>query len=185
MRIVRGAGDNPGSDAEPDGSASSESDNSSTNSEDGNNSSNVVKTERTTPKISVVMPYIYDQVGLLYHLSVLLHPPALMGRYIKSAARDGKPSPFAQYDYSHIVEKFHHWQHIAAKPGLEDGTSSQQALAFNQDPEEDRAVSESDPCARLDVESAQESHALIQRLARANTRRREQLQYWTVHPSRS
>ncbi|KAK0710658.1 WD40-repeat-containing domain protein [Lasiosphaeris hirsuta] len=177
LRIIRDGGEGPeGSGAESDDSATSDSEDSSTVSDDRDDSFNVSKTGRQTATIAVVMSYIYDQVRLLYHLGMLLRRPALTGRYIKSSAKDGKLSAFAQYDYSHVVEKFRHWQRTADSD-FKGGTS-------NQELEEEQAVGESDLHARMDVESAQESYSLMQRLAKANTRRREQLTYWAAHHSR-
>lgn len=59
------------------------------------------------------MSCVYEQVGLLYHLGMLLRRPAVTRRYIKSVARDEKLSAFAQYDYIHVRGKFRHWQRIA------------------------------------------------------------------------
>ena len=47
--------------------------------------------------------------------------------------------------------------------------------------DEEPAISENDVRARLDLESTQVSYGLTKRLARANTRRREQLNYWANH----
>lgn len=193
MRIVRGKNVRPReSHAESGGSAAaSDGDDSCTDSSDDDNDDDdgaveEAKIGRKRAKISVVMSYIYDQVELLHHLSMLLRQPRLAGRDIKSAGGEGNPSAFAPFDYSHIVEKFRHWQHIANSGSEYFETRSQQALSsLCQEPEEqEQVLSENELQARLYMEATHGSYALMQRLARANTRRREQLKYWEVHPSR-
>ena len=120
--------------------------------------------------------------------------PALAGRYIKSATKDGKLSAFTHFDYGHVREKFRHWRGMA-KPGLEEieltqaETSDQQpsmaslvAPVSCETPEAEQAVSGGDLRLRKSMEPAEESYSLIQRLAKAKTRRREQLRYWAAYP---
>jgi hypothetical protein len=143
------------------------------------------------------MSHVYAQVDLLYHLALLLRRPAVVGRYIKSLTKDTELSVFAQYDYNHVQEKFRSWQRIAHR-GLEEteptrcrDSSQQLSTAPLAAPnlletfQLEQAKSESDLESRRKMESDEKSYDLICRLARANTRRREQLRYWAAHPPRS
>ena len=175
LRIVRGPSvESEDVYAESEGSAASDGDWSSTSSEEEHDYS------AKSTKLSKLLSYVYDQIDLLHHLSMLLRQPALTGRYLKSTARDDKPSAFAPFDYSHVVEKLRHWQRIA-ESDAKDETLSQQSATSCVEPDEKPAVSENDVRARMDLESNQVSYGLIKRLARANTRRREQLNYWANH----
>jgi hypothetical protein len=153
----------------------------------------VPRSKRNVPKISVLMSHVYEQVGLLYHLSLLLRRPAVVGRYLKSSIKDKTLSPFAQYDYNHVQEKFHCWRRMAEldlaerdDPADHEVFSKQSTAAPLVAPElgdgSDSTISESDIELRRSMESREKSFTLVCRLARANTRRREQLRYWAGHP---
>ncbi|RSL99813.1 hypothetical protein CEP52_009470, partial [Fusarium oligoseptatum] len=127
------------------------------------------------PKICLLVQQITDQIRSLYDMSSLLRRPRITDKYIRSVnskshttASDTQPLmvSFSKLDESHIVEKVLQWR------GL---TKSGQSLSCE------------------DESPAQERHSLAtddlddilwycQRLARANTRRREQLQHWADHP---
>ncbi|KAL6359034.1 hypothetical protein LRP88_09232 [Fusarium phalaenopsidis] len=130
------------------------------------------------PKIRLLVQQIADQIRSLYDLSSLLRRPRIADKYLRSVNSKSHTTAsdqpvtlplmvsFSKLDESHIIEKVLQWR------GL---TKSGQSLNC-----EDEAP-------------AQERHSLTtddvgdilwycQRLARANTRRREQLQHWANHP---
>jgi len=198
--MVGGASGGPGEqDVDSNGSLVSDSDNSdqSDDTDDEKPPDAASRPKRKTPKISALMSQVYTQVDLLYHLALLLRRPAIVGRYIKSATKGAEKSCFAPHDYNHVQQKFRCWRSVA-EPSLEE-TEPAQCTDFSQQPSEtslaapnsqetpqvEEARSESDLESRRRMESEEKSYDLICRLARANTRRREQLNYWAAYPVRS
>ena len=122
-------------------------------------------------KISVLMNQIFEQIQLLYRFSVLLKRPGLSQRYLRSTNKsqvNPKFSHFSNFDYKHIREKLHQW-----KGKVKISTEEETAVAVEHLDERDAA------------ELSAETEILCHRLAKANTRRREQLQYWFRHPDTS
>lgn len=127
-------------------------------------------------KISVLVNLTFEQIQLLYRLSLLLNRPGLSGRYLRSTNKhedDSKLSYFAEFDYKHICEKLHQW-----KRGLE--------VTIDEEGKEETATTAEDIEERKNREPSlsDETEILCRRLAKSNTRRREQLQYWIDHPDR-
>lgn len=159
-----------GSDRESISSVSADSDSDS--NEDGD------KQLRRVPKICLLVQQVLEQVRSLYELSALLRRPKVADKYIRSVNsksntaalgdRDSLPLRvcFGDFDQDHIVEKILQWR------GL---TKSAQCIEFD---EEEVARKEN----WLTGHYVEDILWFAQRLAGANTRRREQLQYWSDHP---
>jgi len=130
------------------------------------------------PKIRLLVQQMLEQIQSLYDLSSLLRRPKIADKYIRSInsksntakLSDSDTLPlsvgFSSSDESHIVEKVLQWR------GL---TKSVQSVEFK---DEDVA-----PVGQgLIGDWVKDTLWFCHRLAGANTRRREQLQYWTDHP---
>ncbi|RMJ14895.1 hypothetical protein CDV36_005439 [Fusarium kuroshium] len=127
------------------------------------------------PKIRLLVQQITDQIRSLYDLSSLLRRPRITDKYIRSvssksptATSDTLPLmvSFSKLDESHIIEKVLQWR------GL---TKSGQSLSCEDEaPAQERHS--------LETDDVDDILWYCQRLARANTRRREQLQHWADHP---
>jgi hypothetical protein len=133
---------------------------------------------RRMPKICLLVQQILEQIRSLYDLSSLLHRPGIGDKYIRSVNSKSKtdttvdshtlpPSAgFKVSDESHIVEKILQWR------GL---TKSGRSVEFED--EEPATMGQG-----LTSDYVEDIPWFCERLARANTRRREQLQYWIDHP---
>ncbi|KAH0560048.1 hypothetical protein GP486_003435, partial [Trichoglossum hirsutum] len=130
------------------------------------------------PKIRLLVQQIPEQIRSLYDLSSLLRRPKIADKYIRSV--NSKPNTamlsdldtlplsvcLSGFDESHVAEKVLQWR------GL---TKCGRSFEFN---DEDVA-----PVGQgLIGDRVADTPWFCQRLARANTRRREQLQYWNDHP---
>lgn len=107
---------------------------------------------------------------------MLLSRPGLSGRYLRSASKNEKSSElahFAEFDYEHIREKLRQWKGKSKVIMDEEGKEETVTTAEDLDARKSRKLSASD-----------QTEILCRRLAKANTRRREQLQYWIHHPDR-
>ena len=132
---------------------------------------------RSVPKIFRLSQQITDQVRSLFDLSALLRRPKIVNKYLRSepsktkdfgtdGSNPASPSTsFITFDESHVTEKTQQWR------GL---TKSSYGMPF-----EEEEVSLSRPPTRNRVEHIP---WFTQRLAQANTRRREQLEYWNHRP---
>ncbi|RSL56987.1 hypothetical protein CEP54_008523 [Fusarium duplospermum] len=159
-----------------DSISSVSADDSDTDSDSGSGSDDDGQPRRNRmPKIRLLVQQITDQIRSLYDLSSLLRRPRIADKYIRSvsskshtAASDTLPlmASFSKLDESHIVEKVLQWR------GL---TKSGQSLSC----EDETPAQERHSLATVDVDDIL---WYCQRLARANTRRREQLQHWADHP---
>ncbi|RYP02653.1 hypothetical protein DL764_005698 [Monosporascus ibericus] len=133
---------------------------------------------RRVPKICLLVQQIIEHIRSLYDLSSLLRRPNIADKYIRSIPP--KPDPaalgesdtlplsvgFSSSDESHVLEKVLQWR------GL---TKSGRSFEFED--ENAAAIGKGLTSARIE-----DILWLCQRLARANTRRREQLQYWIDRP---
>ncbi|KAF9777954.1 hypothetical protein IL306_004298 [Fusarium sp. DS 682] len=158
-----------GSDYDSISSVSAESDSSSFNEEEdaGNR----------MPKICLLVKQIMEQLCSLFDISALLRRPKITDKYIRSIGSEktakldksdilSLTNAFVCLDECHVVEKALQWR------GL-----TKSAIKFDID------VESSAPLESISREGGLEDiFWLCQRLARANTRRREQLKYWTDHP---
>ncbi|OQE89740.1 hypothetical protein PENNAL_c0013G04005 [Penicillium nalgiovense] len=130
------------------------------------------------PKICLIVQQMLEQIRSLYELSALLRRPKIADKYIRSVNsksnratlndQDSLPLyfSFSHCDEGHIVEKVLQWR------GL---TKSGRCVEF--DNEDVAPVGQT-----LTDDGVEDIVWFCQRLAGANTRRREQLQYWTDHP---
>jgi hypothetical protein len=121
-----------------------------------------------TNMILAILRQINADMDLLTQMSVLMRRPGFNRKYLHStgmAKLDSRVVMYAKYDLLYVEEKLSHWQtHIFR---CDDG----EAVATL-----DRLMQ------RASDDSPGSRHALLQRLATANTRRREQLLYWSRHP---
>lgn len=118
-------------------------------------------------RLSILQSHISEQVKLLYHYSAILRRPRLNGRYLHSKSRDDdEESSIAYYEYSHVRQKLTDW---ARSQAIEPRPIEKDFFEENQSIHEYRE---------------EELEGLCMRLARANTRRRQQLRYWSRHPFR-
>lgn len=109
------------------------------------------------PKISSLMRHMIEDVRALCQISLLISRPGFSRRYLHSTGNneyDPRVAFYADYDIRHIKEKFYHWNQPRC-----DATGEPRAGRVGE---------------LQDI--------LIQRLAKANTKRREQLLYWSQHP---
>jgi hypothetical protein len=130
------------------------------------------------PKIRQLVQQMLEQIRSLYDLSSLLRRPKIVDKYIRSvnsklnratlSESDTLPLSvaFSSSDESHIMEKVLQWR------GL---TKSGRNVEF-----EDEDVARVGQGLASDW--VEDILWFCQRLARANARRREQLQYWADHP---
>ncbi|KAI8719837.1 C2H2-type domain-containing protein [Fusarium sp. LHS14.1] len=127
------------------------------------------------PKICLLVRQIADQIRSLYDLSSLLRRPRIADKYIRSvgsksciATSDTLPLmvSFNKLDESHVIEKVLQWRGLTK--------SGQSFSCENETPIQERHS--------LATDGVGDILWYCQRLARANTRRREQLQHWVNHP---
>ncbi|RYP17412.1 hypothetical protein DL765_004542 [Monosporascus sp. GIB2] len=158
----------------------SENDSTSSASTDTDFSSDDVGEYRSrrVPKICLLVQQIFEQVRSLYDLSSLLRRPNTADKYIRStpskpdtaALGDSDTLPlsvgFSSSDESHVLEKVLQWRSM---------TKSGRSFEFED--ENVAAIGKG-----LTNDQIEGILWFCQRLARANTRRREQLQYWIDHP---
>ena len=139
------------------------------------------------PKIRLLSQQIVGQIRTLYDLSSLLRRPKITDRYIRSVNSKAEQSSttkpktlplsvgFRASDEKHIVEKVIQWRGLTKTDlGVEPAKEVVSEVA--------NGVVSSDTFGRLNSDGVEDILWFCQRLARANTRCREQLQYWTDHP---
>ncbi|KAI0415957.1 hypothetical protein F5X98DRAFT_206235 [Xylaria grammica] len=133
---------------------------------------------RKMPKICLYFKQIVEQIGSLHEISSLLRRPTVTNKFIRSmnlgleattlqgSGTVDLNSAFGIFDNSHILEKVTQWRGLGKS--LQSVVLSNEAVALVSD--------------TLDYPEVRDIRWFCQRLARANTRRREQLQYWKTHP---
>jgi len=132
-------------------------------------------------KIAWLMQQAFEQIQSLFHLSSLLRRPSFTGKYIRSVNRNVRVDPekqesslascLSKFDCKHVLEKVRQWNSL-----------SKSAKDIPYEDEEPVSSYQIQGRTDLDIDCCEDVTALCQRLANANTRRREQLQYWTGHP---
>ena len=172
--------DDPGYDSVSSVSADSETDYDTDSNSNFNSDFKGEQQRRTMPKIRLLVQQIVGEISSLYDLSSLLRRPKVTDKYIRSVNSksdsvslenpDTLPLNvgFSSFDENHVVEKVIQWR------GL---TKAERSVEFN---EEDVAPIEG--VGHLELCDVQDISWLCQRLGTANTRRREQFQYWASHP---
>lgn len=130
------------------------------------------------PKIRLLVQQTLEQISSLYDMSALLRRPRIADKYIRSVnsrshiATLSKPDHlplsvgFRRSDETHVVEKVLQWR------GLTKSARGIELTVEGVAPTEQG----------LTKYSVEDILWFCQRLAAANTRRREQFQYWTDHP---
>ncbi len=154
---------------------------------DGSMSSNsdcdIKDRDHERPKISKIarlMQQTCEQIQSLFYLSSLLRRPTFTGRYLRSMKSKARAEiqkeelsvifRLGRYDTEHVFEKVRQWH------GL-----SKSAINVSHEDEEPAYLDLLKARTAFDSELGEDISVLCYRLARANNRRREQLQYWTEH----
>ncbi|KAM0346235.1 hypothetical protein ACHAPU_005661 [Fusarium lateritium] len=162
-------------------------------SDESDASNEPTRTRSKTHRMSLLLNHAYEQIQLLYHLEALLRRPRLSGRYLRSTG-DREPALMERYDFRHIEEKYRHWKASFQSESEQDihtqleglhlgiGDIDKSQVKVPQRLEDELAVSQDELRLREAFQEQDKAYTLISRLARANTRRREQMQYWEKHP---
>jgi hypothetical protein len=140
--------------------------------------------DQNRPKVSKIawlVQQAFEQIQSLFYLSSLLRRPSFTGKYIRSINRKARADLekeelslvfcFSTFDREHVFEKVRQWC------GL---TKSAENVSYED--EEPASPDKIQGRTDFDTECSEDVTVLCQRLANANTRRREQLQYWTDNP---
>jgi hypothetical protein len=114
-----------------------------------------------TQRILHLLAIVVDHIQSLFQVSALLRRPTISDKYLRSVSKKAIAaieSPFLHWDIAHIVEKRRFWirqQKWLVPPEMDDA----------------------------EIDPHQVSTPLCNRLAAANVRRREQLDFWQIHPA--
>jgi hypothetical protein len=161
----------PGVDMDQDSISSvSDSDYSTDNEDDSQ--------RRRIPKIRMFIQQIADQIRSLHEVSSLLRRPTVTNKFIRSLNAGPETTTLQGLDHLHLNDAFRLFDdnHILEKVLQWRGLSKNlQSLNFS----DEVMASFSNAVNHQEIEDIR---WFCQRLARANTRRREQLQYWKEHP---
>jgi hypothetical protein len=115
----------------------------------------------TTQRILHLLAIIVDHIQSLFQVSALLRRPTISGKYLRSASKRSTvetESPFLPWDLAHVVEKRRFWINQQRWHSLLH-------------------------VAKSDDLPPEPTNYLCERLAAANVRRREQLDFWQTHPA--
>jgi hypothetical protein len=110
---------------------------------------------------------IQEDIDSLYEVLLMIIRPDFNRHYLHSSnleEPDVSVLSYLDFDIRHVEDKIRSWECQA--PSLKD--------------KEDIAASES-----LESQTSSLAHILVTRLARANTKRREQLKHWEKHPDQA
>lgn len=133
---------------------------------------------RKIPKIRLFLNQIKEQIRSLYEISSLLRRPTVTDKFIHSKKADLEASTlpgldnidlsaaFQSFDSDHILEKMRRWRSFGASPKRDHLSEEGAALVGNV----------------FSFQEMEDVGWFCRRLAKANTRRREQLGYWEDHP---
>ncbi|CAI6287069.1 unnamed protein product [Periconia digitata] len=151
-------------------SQTDDSDRSDTSSEDESfgTESHMLLTKRSSTRI---FANIGEDIDSLYQVLLMIDRPGYSRHYIHSTKNDGSDygsSSYAYYDLRHIEDKIHSW----TQNFLAIGAGNVGSAVGNEIP----VTSSLDPM---------KSKILILRLARANTKRRQQLEHWQDNPDKA
>lgn len=155
-----------GSDQDSISSVSADSD-----MESDNNKKRSQKPRRI-PLIQFLAGQIHDQIQSLYYLSVTMRRPAVVNDCLGSTNKmTAWPlySFFEEHDLKHVVAKIMQWKGLT-KTAVTDAPDEEPAAPID--------ISLTSPLEQLPTDM----RILAKRLANANTKRREQLDYWNHHP---
>jgi len=131
---------------------------------------------------------ITEQIRSLYNLSALLRRPTMSSKYIRSERKDQAlirdldtdviplHEAYSTIDKRHVAEKMRQWR--GPRGGADCVGAEERAADVKQ------FLSEQASLAGLQKECCEYEDIvwLHQRLSKANTKRREQLEYWVKHP---
>lgn len=127
-------------------------------------------------KIPILVKHAFEQIQLLYHMSILLNRPGLSRRYLRSTNKNKENLTlphFSEFDYMHICEKLQQWKGELKFIMGEEGKKEIATTAEDIKKRKNAVPSPSD-----------QTELLCRRLAISNTKRRDQLQNWANNPDR-
>ena len=122
------------------------------------------------PRVESLLVSVSESIDPLFRFSILLARPGLQRRYIHSTGKadfDPRIAHFEHYDLKHTQEKLHQWAN---------------GLKCIEDDEIETSPEILDLRTTHSILPDRNLESLSKRLARANTKRREQLIYWGRHP---
>ncbi|KAK3360710.1 hypothetical protein B0T25DRAFT_602509 [Lasiosphaeria hispida] len=167
-----------GSARKPSSTATDDRDSNETDSLSGSDSDSDGEDEDELA-ISYMVHLATEQIRALYDLSVLLRRPTISSKYIRSIKNANKNGPvteimmlrraFGSYEYNHIIEKVDQWR---------GQTKSSKKIDLVEEEAKEAGATEGPP----HLGSCEDIVWLCHRLAEANMRRREQMEYWLGHP---
>ncbi|KAF2877446.1 hypothetical protein BDV95DRAFT_147432 [Massariosphaeria phaeospora] len=126
----------------------------------------------TLPKLSVVLRCMGDDIKSLQQLSLLLSRPGFSRQYLHSTGKNDvypEIAHFADFDRRHLEEKLQEWENQHKKVEEKEPVTTPGMI-------EDRIATKN--------ASPNNKRLLGERLARANTKRRDQLLHWSRHPEK-
>ena len=140
------------------------------------------------PRTTFMVRQITEQIRSLYNLSALLRRPTMSSKYIRSERKDQAlirdldtdfiplHEAYSTIDKRHVAEKMRQWR--GPRGGADCVGAEERAADIKQ------FLSEQASLAGLQRECCKYEDIvwLHQRLSKANTKRREQLEYWVKHP---
>ncbi|KAF2793116.1 hypothetical protein K505DRAFT_386323 [Melanomma pulvis-pyrius CBS 109.77] len=146
---------------------------SESNSEDDEDEENDEDEEHAikSPKLSAVLRHIASNIKTLFLLSDLIHRPGFEKQHIHSNGEgvdDPVIAPYADFDLHCVQETLHHWNY------------QQEGIEVHEDTTTPKMI---EGGIAQDFIMPMNQKVLMQRLARANTTRREQLLYWSRNPN--
>jgi hypothetical protein len=125
--------------------------------------------------VTIIMKRIFSYIQLLYDFGLLLHrisdPSPYHQSYLKSGASEAEDSLLSK-DRFHIRETIRKWRNLQY---------------LNIKPYEEKKVTPDDIQRRADkteVGLEDLSNIIVDRLAKANVKRREQFSYWVKYPDK-
>lgn len=132
---------------------------------------------KSVSKISVIFKHISEQIKLLYSTSALLKRPAYTDKYLRSNRSESSEirgfEHYRAYDHAHVREKLLQWHRDWRVANDDRDFVDNSGLVAPIRPPTGRDLG---PGLQDN-----ESGVLLMRLARANVKRRKQLQFWKDH----
>ncbi|ORY08199.1 hypothetical protein BCR34DRAFT_590047 [Clohesyomyces aquaticus] len=126
------------------------------------------------PTLSAILMRLDENINSLYQVSLLISRPGFRRQYLHSTGEhpyDSRIAHYAEFDLRYIKEKFQDWnQQRQGMPWAMEPTTTCEVL-------EERTVAADDVHDNTKI--------LARRFAKANTKRREQILYWSIRPDAS
>ncbi|ORY12687.1 hypothetical protein BCR34DRAFT_287730 [Clohesyomyces aquaticus] len=143
-----------------------------TSSSEGEGPDEEIEKDRTPtrPRISALLDDLSENIDTLFRFLQLLNRPGLHRRYVHSTGRnefDPRVVHFKAHDLRHVQEKLIFWGQERKRLEENESEAGPEILDI-------RRTTAMFPTRNVEL--------LCERLAKANTKRREQLLYWKRHP---